>query len=91
MADMKIAMIVSLIDRLTAPAKKPAAAQGMVGRFGDTAQAAKGATSALRGVAGKFDKTARAARWPIFCPPPAVRRHPRSDRRRGHALPLAAR
>ena len=73
MANLKLAMVVSLVDRLTAPAKKAAAAQGMVGRFGDTAQAAQGGSGGRffarrprsADIRGLIADVAMLYRWPL--------------------------
>ena len=60
MADMRLAMVVSLVDKLTAPAKKViATVKGVGGKFDDTARMAKDASGALRGVADGLDDAAQ--------------------------------
>lgn len=64
MADpMKLAMTVSLIDKLTAPAKKlQRSVAGVTEKFGDAAREAKGTIEPLRGMSRRLDDIAQAAR-----------------------------
>ena len=62
MANMRLAMVVSLVDKLTAPAKKViATVKGVGGKFDDTARMAKDASGALRGAAAPSPLSSRSA------------------------------
>ena len=63
MADLKPAMAVSLVDRLTAPAKKAAAAvKSVSGEVGNVSRTAKRATDPLRSVSDKLSAASRASK-----------------------------
>ena len=83
MADLKLAMVVSLVDKLTAPAKKlQRSVAGVTGKFGDAARKAKDVAEPMRRMAGRMDDAARAARRGAD----AVDRQARSIGRLGRAM-----
>ncbi len=63
MADMRLAMVVSLVDKLTAPAKKlQRSVAGVTGKFGDSARAARRLSEQAGRLSGAFRRVGASMR-----------------------------